>query len=80
MRTPKPKNAKSGWSPTWLPPMLLLSGCAATPPPCEPALPTLPEMPPLIQPLPPESYLLNAEKLIERWRARLNAMPTTSAP
>ena len=80
MRNENPMKERVKAALSWLPPTLLLSGCAATCPPCEPALPTLPPPPALTQPLPSESYLLNAEKRIETWRARLKAMPTTSEP
>ena len=57
----------------------LLSGCHTLPtPPCEQQ--PLPMKPALSEPLPSESYSMQAQKNIQTWQKKLDATPTTSRP
>ena len=58
-------------------PPVLLTGCGATLPPCDPASPPLPAPPSISTPLPQESYSLTAAESLQTWRQKLTAtLPT----
>ena len=54
-----------------LPLPALLTGCAATLPPCEPVSQPLPAPPSISTPLPQESYSARAQRNISGWQNKL---------
>ena len=58
-------------------PPVLLTGCGATLPTCEPVSQPLPTPPSISTPLPQASYSLNAAESLQTWRQKLTAtLPT----
>ena len=58
-------------------PPVLLTGCAATLPPCAPASQPLPAAPSISTQLPQASYSLTAAESLQTWRQKLTAMLPT---
>lgn len=78
-----PTNVKSNFAILLVLPVLLLSGCGllsthSVPPSLE-NCPVIPPAPPLMQPLPSQSYLESARINIEEWLKRLTDTPAMPA-
>ena len=58
-------------------PVLALGACATPPLPPVAVCPANPPAPALQGPMPPVSYSLSAAQLLQAWRERLTATPTT---
>ncbi len=57
---------------------VLLTGCGATLPTCEPVSQPLPAPPSISTQLPPVSYSLTAAESLQTWRQKLTVMLPTS--
>ena len=59
---------------------VMLTGCTASLPQCQPVSQPLPVRPSLTTPLPQQSYLANARANTQQWQSELMATPMMSKP